>query len=378
MIFLGEIAWLLIVSLSIAEAAQCVKLAWDANAEPNIVGYVLRYGTISGKPDHCINVGKTTTTTVSNLTAETIYFFTVAARNTFGLESLPSKEISYTIPMASVVGSSDRPIGETNVLTTPDSGNGNLLVAQQANLARAATIQSLSFYVTRASGKLRFGIFDATGPNGGPGTKKAETAQITPTVGWNKANVIAPASLPQGTYWLAYLASDNNLAFVKTLSGQARYYTYPYGPMPATFSKSPKGEVVHWSFFANLITSGVELPTHTLTVINGTGSGNYTEGTRIRVSANPLEAGQRFEGWTRDWQILTNPFIPITTALMLSRDLTIEAAYSSGDKIRFYPRPGFTARMIGGVFEGTYGDPVTGSYTTIYTVTTIRRRGGIK
>jgi hypothetical protein len=91
---------------------------------------------------------------------------------------------------------------------------------------------------------------------------------------------------------------------------------------------------------------------------------------RIRVSANPLEAGQRFEGWTRDWQILTNPFIPITTALMLSRDLTIEAAYSSGDKIRFYPRPGFTARMIGGVFEGTYGDPVTGSYTTIYTITT--------
>jgi hypothetical protein len=59
MIFLGEIVWLLIVSLSTAEAAQCVKLAWDANAEPNIVGYVLRYGMISGKPDHCINVGKT-------------------------------------------------------------------------------------------------------------------------------------------------------------------------------------------------------------------------------------------------------------------------------------------------------------------------------
>jgi hypothetical protein len=123
-------------------------------------------------------------------------------------------------------------------------------------------------------------------------------------------------------------------------------------------------------FFANLITSGVQLPTHTLTVINGTGSGNYTEGMRIRVSANPLEAGQRFEGWTRDWQILTNPFIPITTALMLSPDLTIEAAYSSGDKIRFYPRPGFTARMIGGVFEGTYGDPVTGSYTTIGSIIT--------
>jgi hypothetical protein len=40
-----------------------------------------------------------------------------------------------------------------------------------------------------------------------------------------------------------------------------------------------------------------------------------------------------------------------------------------GDKIRFHPRSGFTDRMVGGVFEGTNADPVTGEYTTIYTVT---------
>jgi hypothetical protein len=69
-----------------------------------------------------------------------------------------------------------------------------------------------------------------------------------------------------------------------------------------------------------------KLATHALTVINGNGSGNYTEGTQIRVSANPPVAGQRFDGWTQDWQILTNPFIP-TTTLMLFRHLTIEATY---------------------------------------------------
>ena len=64
-------------------------------------------------------------------------------------------------------------IGQTTVLSAPDGGNGNLLAAQSANLAQAATIQSLSFYVTAAAGNLILGIYDATGPNGGPGALKA-------------------------------------------------------------------------------------------------------------------------------------------------------------------------------------------------------------
>ena len=143
-------------------------------------------------------------------------------------------------------------IGETTVLSTADNGNGNLLVAQQATLPVTSVLQSMSFYVTNAAGKLRLGVYDAGGPGGGPGNKVAETGEITPAVGWNEANVIAPVYLPRGTYWLAYLASDNNLAFVKTLSGQANYYTYSYGPMPERFSSSSESEVVHWSLFANL------------------------------------------------------------------------------------------------------------------------------
>jgi hypothetical protein len=212
---LGGIVLLLIVSLSLGEAAQSVKLAWDANSEPNIIGYVLRYGTSPGNPTQRINLGKNTTTaTVSNLADGTTYFFTVTARNDLELESPPSNEVSYT--------------------------------------------------------------------------------------------------------------------------------TAPLGA-------------------------------HKLTVINGTGTGNYTEGTQVRVSANPPSADQRFDGWTRDWQILTNPFIPTTTALMLFRDLTIEPLYSlvSGeDLIRYYPRPGFTERMVGGVFEGTNGDPITETYIPIYTIKT--------
>ena len=44
---------------------------------------------------------------------------------------------------------------------------------------------------------------------------------------------------------------------------------------------------------------------------------------------------------------------------------------SASDKIRYYPRPAFAARMVGGVFEGTNGDPTTGKYTPIYAISSL-------
>jgi hypothetical protein len=69
------------------------------------------------------------------------------------------------------------------------------------------------------------------------------------------------------------------------------------------------------------------LGAHTLTVNNGTGSGKYTESTRLTVSAKRPAEGQEFDRWIGDWQILDNPFEPTTTALMLFRDLTITPSY---------------------------------------------------
>ena len=74
-------------------------------------------------------------------------------------------------------------IGSTAVWTSPDGQNGNLLVAQVAKLSQAATVQELSFYVTAASGNLILGIYDASGPSGGPGTLKASTASFAPKDG---------------------------------------------------------------------------------------------------------------------------------------------------------------------------------------------------
>src|SRR6202007_1337367 len=153
-------------------------------------------------------------------------------------------------------------IGENAVLSSGDSGNGNLLAAQSATLTQAATVESLSFYVTAASGSLILGIYDATGPNGGPGALKASTNSFTARTGWNTATVVTPVLLPAGNYWLAYLPSSNALSFVKTNAyGNCAYYGYNFGSLPSTFSASPASCTPStWSFYATLTPASGDPP----------------------------------------------------------------------------------------------------------------------
>jgi hypothetical protein len=189
-------------------------------------------------------------------------------------------------------GSTTVTIGETNVLSAPDSGNGNLLLAQNATLSQRATIESLSFYVTQASGNLVLGIYDASGPNGGPGALKAQTNSFTPVTGWNTANVIAPVSLPAGTYWLTYLPSSSNLTFVKGLTSgiSSRYYSYQFGALPAQFSTSPSSDSYHWSLDATLYSGAVSQSISSISLSNVSFIGGSPSGTvvgAINVAMSP-------------------------------------------------------------------------------------------
>ncbi len=179
-------------------------------------------------------------------------------------------------------------IGDTNVLTEPDNGNGNLLLAQKATLSQPANLLSLSFYVTNAAGSLRLGVYDATGPSGGPGQKIAETNQFTPINGWNTANVTNSVSLPAGTYWLAYLPSDNNLAFLKITNGTGgRFYSYTYGPLPQTFSTTTSVTGSNWSFYATLVSPGTGTAIPTATTVPPTATPTRTP-TPIPPSNTPV------------------------------------------------------------------------------------------
>jgi glucose/arabinose dehydrogenase/PKD repeat protein len=167
--------------------------------------------------------------------------------------TVPATDASYTASFTEEPNTTPFEIGETAVFEEFDCCNGNLLLVQDAALSQPGTLQSLSFYVTAAAGGLRLGIYDATGPGGGPGAKLAETNAFTPVVGWNTANVIPPVALAPGDYWLAYLPESNDLEFRANREiGQFLYYSYPFGPLPETFSTSLNGGVTRWSFYGTL------------------------------------------------------------------------------------------------------------------------------
>lgn len=78
-----------------------VTLEWDANVEPDVVGYKLHYGTASGVYFTSVDAGNATTAEVPGLIANFTYYFAVTAYNTEGLESPPSNEVVFTMPMPS-------------------------------------------------------------------------------------------------------------------------------------------------------------------------------------------------------------------------------------------------------------------------------------
>lgn len=81
-----------------AAADREVTLAWNANAESNLAGYRLLYGTTPGNYSLSLDAGNTTTATATGLNSGTVYYFVVVAYNSAGQTSAPSAEVSYTVP----------------------------------------------------------------------------------------------------------------------------------------------------------------------------------------------------------------------------------------------------------------------------------------
>jgi len=250
----------------------------SANASDNVGVSSVQFKVDGANVNAADTSSPYTTTWDSTTVANGSHTITGVARDAAG-NSTTSSSVTVTVNNTGNVN-----IGETTITSADDSGNANILLSQQATLGQSASIQSLSFYVTNAAGKLRLGIYDATGPSSGPGAKKAETAEITPTTGWNTATTTTHPTLAAGTYWLAYLPSDNNLAFKKspTSTTNSRYYTFTYGTLPNTFSTAPSTTPSHWSLYATL-----SLSTSPKTGdINGDNSVNITDLSLLLSSYN--------------------------------------------------------------------------------------------
>lgn len=85
-----------------------VTLQWDANPEPQVVGYRAYVGTASGHYDRVFDSHSNVSVRVSPLDPGLIYYFAVSAYTSDGLESPLSDELSYSVS-----------INGTNIVLTP-------------------------------------------------------------------------------------------------------------------------------------------------------------------------------------------------------------------------------------------------------------------
>jgi hypothetical protein len=168
-------AWriLLLVSLLFAVSAQSAStltLAWDRNPETNIAGYKLYYGQTSGSYSTAVNVGNTTTVTITNLAHGGSWFFAVTAYNSLGVESDYSSELSHTIfkvrlapaPTGGVTISWDSQPGSTYRVLCKSMISGANWINASGNVAAPAAIASWTD--TAAGASFRFYIVEKITP----------------------------------------------------------------------------------------------------------------------------------------------------------------------------------------------------------------------
>ena len=106
----------LVVGLSGAVTAQTtteVRLAWDPSTDSGVSGYVIDYGTTPGVYSTSIGVGNVLEYTVTGLSYNRSYYFTVRAYDGTGAFSARSNEVTFTTPSAP--GSTTPPV--TCILT---------------------------------------------------------------------------------------------------------------------------------------------------------------------------------------------------------------------------------------------------------------------
>jgi PKD repeat protein len=239
----GAIFVFFLLFIASAFAGQA-SLAWNANTDPAVAGYMVSYGQASGTYTSKIDAGKQVTSTVPGLLEGKTYYYVVTAydlaRTESGYSNQASSSVPYSTPVTSFSASPTSgvaPLAETFTSTSSGTitayswnfGDGTSSAAANPSHSYAATgTYSVSLTVT------------------GPGGTNTQT----------KTGLIVVSSVPPVAPVAGFSAS--------TQSGVA--------PLSVSFSNSSTGNITSYSWtFGDGASSTVAVPTHSYTV-----PGTYT------------------------------------------------------------------------------------------------------
>jgi hypothetical protein len=104
-----------LMALPTLAQASTVTIAWNANTESNIGGYLVFFGNRSGSYDGYVDVGGATTAVMNAADSTKTYYFAVAAYSTSGLRSALSAEVSWKSGSPSLLnpGSQTTTVGQS-------------------------------------------------------------------------------------------------------------------------------------------------------------------------------------------------------------------------------------------------------------------------
>ena len=141
---------LLVLFASFAASAEAgsLTLAWDANSESDIAGYVVNYGIASGSYSNSLDAGNVTSVTIASLTDGQQYFFAVRAYNTSGLQSPLSNEISGT-PVAAT--GCTYTLSSTSASVSASASTGTVSITASA-ASCSSTAASTASWITVTAG----------------------------------------------------------------------------------------------------------------------------------------------------------------------------------------------------------------------------------
>lgn len=193
-----------LVLLTLASAAQAgtVRLQWKPNAEANLAGYVVLYGTASGVYTQSFEVGPTVTTVeVPDLPDGATYYFAVRAYNTSGLQSPLSNEASVYLspkppppPVVTGMSPTSGPMGgNTQVTLTGANFTAGTVVRFGATAGTVQSVSAGSIVVRTPALPVGSVAVTVTRPDGQAATAPGTFTAMAPTP---VISAVTPASGP--------------------------------------------------------------------------------------------------------------------------------------------------------------------------------------